>query len=190
MVDERLTPYYQERLRWLSPLQRKIVEFLCFRPNPVAVKVIADRLFAEHGTITSQLKKLREMGYVASNPRGRESLYELAEPLMRLSMQVKDTRDHQPLELIVDFLRVWYEREELEQCLAKMDATASAYQYFTSALGKLRSGEPNLRHQLLREELADVGLENCHESELDAMQALAEETSQPLDRKSTRLNSS
>src|ERR1035441_5781207 len=76
MVDERLTPYYQERLRWLSPLQRKIVEFLCFRPNPVAVKVIADRLFAEHGTITSQLKKLREMGYVASNPRGRESLYE------------------------------------------------------------------------------------------------------------------
>ncbi|MDB6025089.1 MAG: tetratricopeptide repeat protein, partial [Verrucomicrobiales bacterium] len=28
MVDE-LTPYYQERLRWLAPLQRKIVEFLC-----------------------------------------------------------------------------------------------------------------------------------------------------------------
>jgi tetratricopeptide (TPR) repeat protein len=181
MVDERLTPYYQERLRWLSPLQRKIVEFLCFRPNPVAVKVIADRLFAEHGTITSQLKKLREMGYVTSNPRGRESLYELAEPLMRLSMQVKDTRDHQPLELIVDFLRVWYEREELELCLAKMAATASAHQYFTSALGKLRSGEPNLRHQLLREELVDVDLENCQESELETMLALSEETSQPLD---------
>jgi tetratricopeptide (TPR) repeat protein len=181
MVDERLTPYYQERLRWLSPLQRKIVEFLCFRLNPVAVKEIAEHLFAEHGTITSQLKKLREMGYVASNPRGRESLYELAEPLMRLSMQVKDTRDHQPLELIVDFLRIWYEREELEQYLAKMDATASAHQYFTSALGKLRSGEPNLRHQLLREELAGVGLENCQESELETMRALAEETSQPLD---------
>jgi tetratricopeptide (TPR) repeat protein len=181
MVDERLTPYYQERLRWLSPLQRKIVEFLCFRPNPVAVKVIADRLFAEHGTITSQLKKLREMGYVASNPRGRESLYELAEPLMRLSMQVKDTRDHQPLELIVDFLRVWYEREELEQCLAKMDATASGRPYFTTALGKLQSGEPNLRHQLLREGLADAGLQNCQESELETMRALAEESSQPFD---------
>jgi tetratricopeptide (TPR) repeat protein len=183
MVDERLTPYYQERLRWLSPLQRKIVEFLCFRPRPVAVKEIAEHLFAEHGTITSQLKKLREMGYscVTSNPRGRESLYELAEPLMRLSMQVKDTRDHQPLELIVDFLRVWYEREELEQCLAKMDATASAHQYLRSALGKLRAGEPNLRHQLLREELADVGLENCQERELETMRALAEETSQPLD---------
>jgi tetratricopeptide (TPR) repeat protein/energy-coupling factor transporter ATP-binding protein EcfA2 len=181
MVDERLTPYYQERLRWLSPLQRKIVEFLCFRPNPVAVKVIADRLFAEHGTITSQLKKLREMGYVTSNPSGRESLYELAEPLMRLTMQVKDTRDHQPLELIVDFLRVWYEREELEQCLAKMDATASARPYFTTALGKLQSGEPNLRHQLLRDGLADAGLQNCRESELETMRALAEESSQPFD---------
>jgi tetratricopeptide (TPR) repeat protein len=181
MVDERLTPYYQERLRWLSPLQRKIVEFLCFRPSPVAVKVIADRLFAEHGTITSQLKKLREMGYVASNPRGRESLYELAEPLMRLSMQVKDTRDHQPLELIVDFLRVWYEREELEQRLARIAPAASGREYLTAALAKLQSGEPDLRRQLLRQGLEDVDLHACDAAQVADLKALAEETGESGD---------
>ena len=181
MVDERLTPYYQERLRWLSPLQRKIVEFLCFRPRPVAVKEIAERLFAEHGTITSQLKKLREMGYVASNPRGRESLYELAEPLMRLSMQVKDTRDHQPLELIVDFLRVWYEREDLEQRLARVAPAAASREYLTAALAKLQSGEPDLRRQLLCHALEDVDLEHCDAAQIAELRALAEETGDPND---------
>jgi DNA-binding transcriptional ArsR family regulator len=80
MVDEQLTPYYQERLRWLSPLQRKIVELLCQRGQPIPVKDIADRLFASHSTITPQLKNLREMGYVVSTPRGRESLCELPSP--------------------------------------------------------------------------------------------------------------
>ena len=82
------------------------------------------------------------MGYVTSNPSGRESRYELAEPLMRLSMQVKDTRDHQPLELIVDFLRVWYDREDLEQRLARIAPAAPDREYPTAALAKLQSGEP------------------------------------------------
>jgi tetratricopeptide (TPR) repeat protein/DNA-binding transcriptional ArsR family regulator len=181
MVDERLTPYYQERLRWLSPLQRKIVEFLCFRPRPVAVKVIADRLFAEHGTITSQLKKLREMGYVASSPRGRESLYELAEPLMRLSMQVRDTRDHQPLELIVDFLRVWYEREELEDRLACIAPVGPGREYLTAALAKLRPGEPDLRCQLLRQGLENVDLKLCDAAQIADLRALAEESGESGD---------
>jgi tetratricopeptide (TPR) repeat protein len=181
MVDERLTPYYQERLRWLSPLQRKIVEFLCFRPNPAAVKVIADRLFADHGSITSQLKKLREMGYVTSNPSGRESRYELAEPLMRLSMQVKDTRDHQPLELIVDFLRVWYDREDLEQRLARIAPAAPDREYPTAALAKLQSGEPDLRRQLLRQGVENLDLRHCDPAQIADLRALAEETGEPGD---------
>lgn len=112
MVDEQLTPYYQERLRWLAPLQRRIVELLCQRARPMPVKEIAERLFASHSTITPQLKQLREMGYVISTPRGRESLYELKEPLMRLSLQVKGTPQAQPLGLLVDFLRIWYEPDD------------------------------------------------------------------------------
>ncbi|HWW77860.1 MAG TPA: AAA family ATPase, partial [Pyrinomonadaceae bacterium] len=40
MLDD-LTPYYQARMQWLSPQQRKIVEFLCERRGAVTVKEIA-----------------------------------------------------------------------------------------------------------------------------------------------------
>lgn len=81
MADE-LTPYYQERMRWLSAQQRQIVEYLCSREDPCTPKQIARHLLAAENTISSQLKKLLELGYLLRNPSGRESLYELAEPLM------------------------------------------------------------------------------------------------------------
>lgn len=122
MLDE-LTPYYQERLRWLSPQQRKIVEFLCTCRSPVPVKEIARRLFITDQTAASQLKQLRENGYVVSHTRGRESLYELTEPLMRLSFEVKQT-GRTPIRLIVDFLRAWYRPEELRTRLAALSPDA------------------------------------------------------------------
>ncbi|HQZ29603.1 MAG TPA: hypothetical protein PK648_15770, partial [Verrucomicrobiales bacterium] len=60
MVDRQLTSYYQERLRWLSPQQREIVQFLCRASSPVPVKHIAEGLFTTHNSITGQLKQLRE----------------------------------------------------------------------------------------------------------------------------------
>ncbi len=142
MVDEQLTPYYQERLRWLSPLQRRIVELLCQVGQPIPVKQIAERLFVAHTTATPQLKQLREMGYVVSTQRGREALYELAEPLMRLSMQVKETGRAEPLGVIVDFLRVWYDREELagrvEEALADYTSASESAEASSTRLQALR----------------------------------------------------
>ncbi|MDH3601105.1 MAG: ArsR family transcriptional regulator, partial [Candidatus Tectomicrobia bacterium] len=115
MLDE-LTPYYQERMRWLSAQQRQIVEFLCARTAPCPVKEIARHLFAAENTIGGQLKKLRDLGYVISTARGRESLYELTEPLMRLSCEVKENR-REPIRLIVDFLRIWYRPADLTERL-------------------------------------------------------------------------
>lgn len=181
MVDEQLTPYYQERLRWLSPQQRKIVEFLCAQAGPVPVKRIAEGLFTEHSSIASQLQKLRDMGYVKPNPRGRESLYELAEPLMRLSMQVKNTRNHEPLRLIVDFLRVWFERDELERLSTRGAAIGPARPYLDAALEKLKPGEPNLRRELLRIGLEDLEIEHCTTEQLENLRLLAEESTETRD---------
>ena len=111
MADE-LTPYYQERMRWLSPQQRQIVEFLCSQDSPCTPKEMARQMLAGENTISSQLKKLLEYGYVLRSPRGRESLYELAEPLMRLASEIKEKRT-KPLRLLVDFLRIWYRPEQL-----------------------------------------------------------------------------
>lgn len=122
MLDD-LTPYYQARMQWLSPQQRKIVEFLCERRGAVTVKEIAQRSFVTHQTASGQLKTLREMGYVQAESVGRESYYELREPLMRLSVEVKKHRN-KPIRLFVDFLRLWHTISELQQQLASLKTDA------------------------------------------------------------------
>jgi tetratricopeptide (TPR) repeat protein len=151
MVDE-LTPYYQERIRWLPPMQRKIIECLCGYEGTMPVKEIAKRLFATPQTISSQLQDLREKGYVMANQRGRESLYEISEPLMRICIEVKDNQRRQPLRLLVDFLRVWYDDRDLQSRLGKFASVSTASTYLESAK-KRNSTEGNLRKQILLEDL-------------------------------------
>ncbi|MGZ5000528.1 MAG: hypothetical protein ACXV7F_09525 [Methylomonas sp.] len=83
MVDER-TPNYQEPIRWQPSQQGKVVEFLCGRERPTPIKDMARHLFASQQTVFRLLKDLRTKGYAQSDKRGRESLYEFAEPLMRI----------------------------------------------------------------------------------------------------------
>ena len=116
MLDD-LTPYYQSRMQSLSPQQREIVEFLCDRRHAVSVKEIAERCFITHQTASSQLKTLRNLGYATAEAIGRESYYELREVLMRFCLDVKKQRGEGTIQLFVDFLRIWYTREELQQRL-------------------------------------------------------------------------
>jgi tetratricopeptide (TPR) repeat protein len=174
MVDRQLTSYYQERLRWLSPQQREIVQFLCRASSPVPVKHIAEGLFTTHNSITGQLKQLREFRYVDSHPLGREVLYELAEPLMRLALQVKETHDRRPLALIVDFLRIWHEQQDLNERLAQCPADSPARAYLESAHRLMLTG-PNLRHELFRRDLEFAGPEQCDDVALEKARAVAED---------------
>jgi tetratricopeptide (TPR) repeat protein/DNA-binding transcriptional ArsR family regulator len=167
MVDE-LTPYYQERIRWLPPMQRKIVEYLCVCEGTVPVKEIAKRLFATPQTVSSQLQDLREKGYVEAHQRGRESLYEISEPLMRICVEVKDNQRHQPLRLLVDFLRVWYEDHELKNRLGMMAPSSDACAYLKSAIERNRV-EGNLRKQILVENCLNTLPENLPEAIRDGM---------------------
>jgi tetratricopeptide (TPR) repeat protein len=120
MLDD-LTPYYQARMQWLSPQQRKIIEFLCDRRHPVPVKEIAQRCFMTHQTASGQLKDLREKGYVTSVAIGRESYYELREVLMRFCLEVKKQRG-ETIQLFVDFLRLWYSKQELQERLDRLSS--------------------------------------------------------------------
>ena len=171
MLDE-LTPYYQERLRWLSPQQRKIVEFLCSCSSPVPVKSLANRLFITEQTAASQLKILREVGYVLSHTRGRESLYELTEPLMRLSYEVKQNI-RQPLRLIVDFLRIWYRPDELRDRLTHLPVDAQKVREHLMAAIEASAGEDFITNSILAdyEKAKEDGL---REDALLAIEELAE----------------
>jgi tetratricopeptide (TPR) repeat protein len=112
-----LTPYYQARMAQLSAQQRKVIDFLCDARGAVPVKQIAQRCFMSPQTASSQLKDLRDKGYVRSTPIGRDSYYELTEPLMRIALEVKKQREG-PVRLFLDFLRHWYSPDELIEQLA------------------------------------------------------------------------
>ena len=114
-LDE-LTPYYQARMKELSGQQRKILTYLIQHRVSAPVKQIAMACFITQQVCSSQLKQLRDKRYVRSFGQGRESYYELCEPMMRFCMDVKNQRG-EPVSLFVDFLRIWYSRPELEAML-------------------------------------------------------------------------
>lgn len=119
MLDD-LTPYYQAKMRALSPQQRKIVDFLSGIRGAIPVKEIARRTLIGATTAAAQLKLLRESGYVrVAYSQGRETYYELKEPLMRLCLDVKKQRG-EPVTLLVEVLRLWFTAEELKRRLAAL----------------------------------------------------------------------
>ncbi|MFT4928369.1 MAG: hypothetical protein ACI8WB_004488 [Phenylobacterium sp.] len=111
MLDE-LTPYYQAKMLQISPQQRKLVQFLCRQQGTTLVTDIAKFNHLSHQATSAQLKKLRDGGYVASTAVGRASHYEIAEPLMRLVLEVKEARAT-PVRLLINFLRHWFSSREL-----------------------------------------------------------------------------
>lgn len=117
-LDE-LTPYYQSRMKELPGQQRKIVEYLCNYRGAAPVKEIARGCFATQQTCSSQLGELREKGYVKSEVSGRESFYELAEPMMRICLEVKKQRG-EPVGIFVQILRIWYTQPELSDWLQRL----------------------------------------------------------------------
>jgi DNA-binding transcriptional ArsR family regulator len=111
---DALTPYYQSRMMYLSMQQREIIAFLGDHNYPATVRDIAQRCLITSQTTSSQLKVLKEKGYVNVESIGRESFYTLQEPLMRICLGLKKTRDSEPIESMIDFLRAWYFKAEMD----------------------------------------------------------------------------
>jgi predicted ArsR family transcriptional regulator/DNA polymerase III delta prime subunit len=163
-----LTPYYQSRMTWLSYQQRKIIEFLCNQKGAVSVKEIAQRCFLTSQTASSQLKDLRDKNYVQSNPVGRESYYELVEPLLRLSIEAKQ-HFGEPIRTLVEFLRAWYSQAQLrerpdnvKQAGApdlEIDLEAALAEYHVRTIAKERQDIEELDESSKLESLARVSSE-------------------------------
>ena len=116
MIDD-LTPYYQDRLRQLPPAQRKIVEFLSAQGKPTIIKDISTPCLMSQQTAAKQIGELEAAGFVDRMRFGRNTFCELAEPLMRICIEVKDNRT-QHFRLFVEFLRFWFAARELERSRA------------------------------------------------------------------------
>lgn len=163
-LDE-LTPYYQSRMKELSGQQRKLIEYLIQYKGAAQVKQIAKSCFITQQVCSSQLKQLRDKRYVRSIEQGRESYYELSEPLMRLCMDVKNQRG-EPLALFVEMLRIWYTEEQLVQKITYAESVSGfAKPYLEKALeiSKADAVEPHvsiflksIQNALSKKSLTDV----------------------------------
>ena len=115
-----LTPYYQEQLARLSPMQRLIVAELATADRPLPVKDISERIGYDQRSTAKAVSDLAERGWLKPTSTiftalldRRRTYYDLAEPLARLAFQIKDSRG-EPLPLIVDFLTNWFDVEQLQ----------------------------------------------------------------------------
>ncbi|MGK2957906.1 MAG: tetratricopeptide repeat protein [Acidimicrobiales bacterium] len=116
-----LTPYYQEQLARLSPHQRRIVARLAEIDHPVSVKELANDLGIEERSLGRTILDLKERGWtrVFESPLTamldqRLTYYELGEPLARIAFQLKSAQG-KPVRLIIDFLKTWFELDQLKQ---------------------------------------------------------------------------
>jgi DNA-binding transcriptional ArsR family regulator len=120
LVDE-LTPYYQARMSRLAPLQRRIIDVLRRLRGASTVTEIARQTMSSPQSISSQLGKLKDLGYVVQvDSLGRSNYYELREPLMRLVLEVKEQQGRS-VDLFVQFLRAWYAETELDRTASDPD---------------------------------------------------------------------
>jgi len=178
MLDD-LTPYYQSRMKELPPQQRKIVSHLCTTRGAVPVKEIADACRLSQSQTAAQLHNLREKAFVRNEAIGRESWYELNEPLMRLVFEIKESRGR-PIRLIVDFLRRWYNRSERRAKFASTPMEAHITRLYVEAALDLRGfsdAEPRFRESSTKwsvpNQLMDAGE---FEKALSAIEDMIEET--------------
>ncbi len=138
-----LTPYYQEQLGRLSGQMRLVVAELAHVDHPLHVAELAERIGVSQRSLGKTVSDLADRGWVApvSTPvadllDGRRTYYELAEPLARLSFQIKESRG-EPLRLVVDFLKGWFDPDEMTAA-----STLQAVAYLEMARDGFSSSHP------------------------------------------------
>jgi len=158
-LADNLTPYFQERVRSLPPQQARIVQKLCELQGATPVKTIAEETFIGERSVAKQLGELAKSGYVISHKRGKQSYYEMADPLMRLALQVKNSQG-KPLKMVASLLRTWFSDAELQASAEKVNGLSSDYRM--AALYMDKSILVAINHQI--EEQISLGIDtNDHE---------------------------
>ena len=127
-----MTPYFQERMRSLPDQQRQLAQCLCDAESALTVKQVAAESFIEERTCSKQLGNLKAKGYVRSERRGKESYYDMAEPLMRLCLDVKNQRGR-PLKLVARFLKAWFPASKLQRINDGNESISRADEYRNEA---------------------------------------------------------
>lgn len=114
LVDKAATPYYEAILRRLSGQQYRILDGLAkCEGHAVTVKDLASSMRLPSQTVSRQLYDLREGDLVRSTPVGRESFYELSDPVLRFVFDARNGRANS-IERSCSFVERWFEVRQLQ----------------------------------------------------------------------------
>jgi hypothetical protein len=136
---EGLVPYYQQLLWDLSPVEQRLVRELADGPHHAAtVQELAAACDIDQRVAASTLKRLSDMRWVKADKSPeldqRLSWYRLREPLVRHHFQYRSASD-QPLPLIVELLKAWYDPAERREHLLRVSPGSYAERLVAATLG-------------------------------------------------------
>jgi tetratricopeptide (TPR) repeat protein len=103
-----LKPYYEQFINVLPAQQQKIVKYLSINRKAISGKIIAQDCFITPNVISKQMSTLFNIGMIDKNKSGKDTFYELKEPLMRISFEISENPNG-IAKLFIDFLSNFYE---------------------------------------------------------------------------------
>ena len=139
-----LKPYYETFIRYLPPLQQKILHYVALSKMPQNGTEIAKNCFIEQKTLSKQLSELSRRNLIdaITDPDDkRNKLYDIAEPLLRISIEIGEHKEGISA-LFIDFLALYYSFDELD---AQRSRFQNMYEF---------ENDPHLKEDLRHEVLA------------------------------------
>ncbi len=110
-----LKPYYETYIRYLPAQQQKILRYIALKRKPQLGIDISKNCFIDQKSATKGLSELTKKNLIETitNPSNkRNKLYDINEPLLRISIEVGEHREGITA-LFIDFLAIYYSEQEL-----------------------------------------------------------------------------
>jgi len=111
-----LKPYYETYIRYLPPQQQKILRYIALSRKPQQGTDISKNCFIDQKSLSKQLSELsrKNLLEVITDPDDkRNKLYDINEPLLRISVEVGEHREGISA-IFIDFLAIYYDNDDLE----------------------------------------------------------------------------
>jgi len=120
LLDE-MTPYFQDRMKSLSPQQRKVLDAVSLMDGPSSPTEIARFARLPVNVTNTQLKRLREAGFVRTlKEKKRKTLYDVSERLFRMWRQMRVEAGRKRVHFITKFIEIWFSQKELAEQLREL----------------------------------------------------------------------
>lgn len=134
---ESLVTYYQQRLWELSAAEAQLVRALALGPPSTTARELARQTGRDERTTASLLGRLASAGWVKSEKLPgtdqRKTWYRLREPLLRHHFQYR-SQEGEPLRLIIDILRAWFDPGTRRQQLLTTRPSSQAERHLIASM--------------------------------------------------------